>query len=393
MSARGQIRRILVGRTVDASNINAQSRNTKEILARWTNEEWRPSTFAFGEPDLRVAANPNVDIIRLRSNRFWLVRFFLHYQRSFDGIFYPGLHRDADYLALRLRALTGRLIPMISTMESLPGSTADNACEEFYSEAAGHEVYCQKLDPSLLAHADWINRTADHIVAISPFLARMASKKFGPKVSELPLGIDLAGRKFAERAPNPRPMVVTAGNVRAHKRPEFFLDLAQRFPAADFRWFGEGELRPGLSDEAARRGLANVAFPGQVPPDRLGAEFENADVFILPSKSEGVPKVSQEAAAAGLPQVLFGYFEAPSVVDDRNGYVVWDDSRFVDRLRELLANPALRDRMGRTGAEMAAEWSWDKLAPKWQQRILDIIGKPRSLDSRIRSHSEMASQS
>jgi glycosyltransferase involved in cell wall biosynthesis len=385
-------RRILVARSVDASNINAQSKNAKEILARWTNEEWRPTAFAFHEPDARVAANPNVDILRVPSNRLWYARVGLAYQGSFHAIFYPGLHRNADYVALRIRALVGSVVPLISTMENLPGSTADDASEAFYSAVAGHEVYCQKLDPSLFAHASWINRAADHIVAISPFLARMAAKKFGPKVSELPLGIEAFRGLPVERKENARPVVVTAGNVRAHKRPELFLDLARSFPEADFRWFGEGELRAGLNEEAARRGLGNVSFSGQIASDRLAAEFQSADIFVLPSKSEGVPKVSQEAAAAGLPQVIFGYFEAPSVIDGQNGYVVWDDAAFAGQLRDLLADPALRRRMGDLAAKMADEWSWDRLAPKWQQRILDIIGSAKSLDSRVRS-SEMASQS
>ena len=74
------------------------------------------------------------------------------------------------------------------------------------------------------------------------------------------------------------------------------------------------------------------------------------------------------------------------MIDGQNGFVVWDsDAAFAGRLRELLANPTLRQRMGDFAAKMADEWSWDRLAPKWQQRILDIIGSAESRDSRVRS--------
>ena len=53
-------------------------------------------------------------------NRLWYLRMALRYQGSFDAIFYPGLHRTADYAALRIRVLTGRTpFPMISTMEEI----------------------------------------------------------------------------------------------------------------------------------------------------------------------------------------------------------------------------------------------------------------------------------
>src|SRR5262249_49715062 len=155
----------------------------------------------------------------------------------------------------------------------------------------GHAVFCQKLRASHLDRVEWMHEYASHIIAISPFLERMALAKYGTKVSCLPLGID--GSLWRCRAPTPRsrPLVVSAGNGRAHKRPETFLDFAKAFPDADFRWYGDGELRMPLASEAKRLGLANVSLPGAIDPERLAEEFASADIFVLPSKSEGVPKV------------------------------------------------------------------------------------------------------
>src|SRR5258708_2650220 len=76
-------------------------------------------------------------------------------------------------------------------------------------------------------------------------------------------------------------------------------------------------------------------------------------------------------AAAGLAQVVFGYFEAPSVVDDLNGFVVWDDAQFEARLAQLVNDPHLVARMGGAGIQLAQAWEWDRLAPLWEQRILE----------------------
>jgi glycosyltransferase involved in cell wall biosynthesis len=89
--------------------------------------------------------------------------------------------------------------------------------------------------------------------------------------------------------------------------------------------------------------------------------------------AEGVPKVSQEAAACGLPVILFGFYEAPSVVDGENGYVVWSDEEMATRLEQLLSDKDLRTRLGARGAVMAREWNWDILALKWERKVLSVI--------------------
>ena len=265
----------------------------------------------------------------------------------------------------------GRGLPVISTIEELSGSVSDDAREAFFSAHAGHSVFCHKLAPSHLERVEWITRNSSHIVAISPFLARMAAAKYGAKVSELQLGTDVALWRGGRHTPNARPVVVSAGNVQAHKRPQRFLDFARMFPEADFTWFGEGDLRTHLASEAAQLGLSNLRFPGAVAPERLAAEFGAADIFVLPSKSEGVPKVTQEAAAAGLAQVVFGFFETPSVVNGENGFAVWNDTEFEVRLGQLLNDVGLRRRLGNSGEQMAKDWSWDRFAPMWERHIIE----------------------
>jgi glycosyltransferase involved in cell wall biosynthesis len=368
--------RILFARSIDSDNLNAQSANAREILRRWRSHDWRPSALSFREPDPVVAANPNVDIIRLRPDRWWRIKLFGIYQGPFDAIVYPGLHHRADYLALRARKALGRSVPVVSTMEGLSGTQSDDSCETFFSSHAGHPVFCQKLASSHLRRLEWMYRNSSHIIAISPFLERMAGAKYGAKVSYLPFGIDGSLWRMRTRAQRSRPLVVSAGNLRAHKRPETFLEFAKAFPNADFCWYGDGELRTLLATEAKRLGLTNVSFPGAIDPARLADAFASANIFVLPSKSEGVPKVTQEAGAAGLPQIVYGYFETPSVADGANGFIVWDELEFAARLGQLLNDPELAVRLGRAGAKMAGDWSWDRIAPLWEQRLIELAESP-----------------
>lgn len=362
--------RIFVAQYADLHNNNPQVLNTRALLSRFRDNRFEWIVPHFGEPDPDVAANPNVMLVKLWPWRFWQWHKFLLYQYPVDAIFYPGPYWF-DAWALRLRRLTGRRVPVIATLEGLVGN--EQRAKE-YSEWAGHPVYCQQIDNRLLARVDRILHEADHVIAISPFLARMGARRYGDKFSVLPLGIDSENFHARHRAESNRFTVVGAGRLYDNKRPQLFLDMAERWPQADFVWYGEGELHSWLRAEKDRRGLKNIDFPGPVSNTRLAGEFRKANLFVLPSLSEGVPKVTQESAACGLPVIIFGFYEAPTVVNGENGYVVWNDEELFARAEELIGQPGRTREMGARGVEMAKEWDWDNLGLPWESKLLSLIG-------------------
>ncbi len=367
--------KIIVPRLVDEANVNAQNLNARNLLSRFGRGSCEWLCVSYGEPDPAVSSNPAVTVTQLARWRAWPWHLALFYQQSADAIFYPGIEW-CDRSGLQWRDRVRRSIPVIATFEGLVGGPER---EERLSRIAGHPVYCHPVSTDVSDRIDYVLHRADHIVAISPFLAKIARELYGDKCSALPLGVDLA--RFA---PSGRPKsgltkkVLGAGTVYPRKRPELFLSLAEWFRDVQFRWVGEGEQRTALIAETARRGLNNLDFPGPFTPEQIAEEMRTADVFIMPSHSEGVPKVTQEAAASGIPCIVFGYYEAPSVIDGRNGYVVWSDGELERRLGELLQDPIAREEMGRHGREMAQGWDWSVVAPQWEQHIIALIEGARS---------------
>jgi glycosyltransferase involved in cell wall biosynthesis len=362
--------RIIVPRLVDEANVNAQILNARGMLSRFDGQNCEWHCVRYGKADPAVAANRAVKVTQLAPWRFWAWHMVLFYQRSADAIFYPGVEWF-DPVGLRWRDRTRRSIPVIATLEGLAG---DPEREEQVSRIAGHPVYCQRVSRERLERVDYVLHRADHIVAISPFLAKMARELYGDKCSALPMGIDLtmfapSGRPRSDQ----RKKVLSVGNVRSHKRPEVFLSLAEQFRDVQFRWIGEGDLRRALIAESARRGLSNLDFPGAFTRAQIAAELQTADVFVMPSRAEGVPKATQEAAACGVPCIIFGTYEAPSVVDGQNGYAVWSDGELAQRLGELLSSADLRGEMSRRGREMATAWDWAVVAARWQRELLGVV--------------------
>lgn len=105
---------------------------------------------------------------------------------------------------------------------------------------------------------------------------------------------------------SPGPHLVAAGRLSREKGFDVLLAampaVVRHFPTAELLVLGEGPLKAELTDQMRRLSLTqNVHFPGfESNPWRY---FRHADLFILPSRYEGLPNVLLEALALGTPVV------------------------------------------------------------------------------------------
>jgi hypothetical protein len=177
-------KRILVPRWLDRDNHNAQNLNAKALLSRFTSKDCTWIGVHYGAPDPVVLKNPYVQLMPLWRRRLWMMRMWLMYMQPADMLFYPG--REAvDLVGMRWRKRLYPSRPIIATFEGLAGTEAR---ERQLTEWAGHPVHCQRVDLQTMDRVDVILGNADHIVALSPFLADMGRRLYGNKFAVLPLG-------------------------------------------------------------------------------------------------------------------------------------------------------------------------------------------------------------
>jgi glycosyltransferase involved in cell wall biosynthesis len=152
------------------------------------------------------------------------------------------------------------------------------------------------------------------------------------------------------RAPVRLVMVARFGAQKDH--PTLFRALAGlRDHAWELDLIGDGPLRNEVEALAAALGLdGRVRFLGQrTDVDQILA---NAQISLLVTNWEGFPRSILESMRAGLPVVASSVGGiAESVRDEENGYLVprGDEPLLRERVRRLLASPALRARMGTSG--------------------------------------------
>lgn len=82
-------------------------------------------------------------------------------------------------------------------------------------------------------------------------------------------------------------------------------------------WYGDGAFRKEMIKLSEKMGLSQkVHFPGSLERAALLEEIKNSDLFVLASKTEGLPRALVEAMALGLPCVGTNVGGIPELLDD-----------------------------------------------------------------------------
>ncbi|WP_344889661.1 glycosyltransferase family 4 protein [Actinomadura meridiana] len=171
-------------------------------------------------------------------------------------------------------------------------------------------------------------------------------------------------------------VVLAAGRLVANKGFDTliraFAPIAADHPDWTLRIFGRGPRRDALRALVAELGLTGRVQLRPVTRD-LHAEMARASVYALSSRREGMPMVIIEAMGMGLPVVSFDCPHGPAelIAHGRDGLLVppGDTEAFTAALRDLVADRALRDRLGDLAAESARAHDLERIGPRWSRLI------------------------
>ena len=163
---------------------------------------------------------------------------------------------------------------------------------------------------------------ADRVTVQSQEQQRLMKENFGIDAPVVPNGIDVppfAGPRF--EAPYDFCWVAS---FKIQKRADQLAAIARLLPRRKFLVVGgpgpDKAYSAGLIDQL--QALPNVTFQGFVPPDRVGAVYEQARLFLNTSDWEGFPNGFLYAWTRGIP--------ACSLCIDPDGAVTGQDLGLVD---------------------------------------------------------------
>ena len=177
-------------------------------------------------------------------------------------------------------------------------------------------------------------------------------------------------------------LILSVGRFTYQKGHTFLLqampDVLSRFPQTVLALAGDGLLRSDLEVEAERLNIqGHVHFLGVRSdiPDLMAA----ADIFVLPSRSEGLPLVLLEAMSVGLSVIAT---DVPGVNDALDGgrcgiIIPTEDPQAISAgLLHLLADETLRGQLGQAARDrFRQEYTLDRM----MSRYLDLLDPARKI--------------
>lgn len=167
--------------------------------------------------------------------------------------------------------------------------------------------------------------------------------------------------------------VVYIGRLKKRKGVFDFLLIAEHFPTLEFYMFGNGEDQLAIESYLNKHELSNVKLMGSVGHIELAEFLEDVDLHILPSRSEGFPKVTLETAAAGIPSILYDNYGANEWIE--NGVNSWtlktiDD--IITVLAELKEDPLKMQAASIAAVTLAQSFDWKERIKDWEE-IITVI--------------------
>ena len=137
---------------------------------------------------------------------------------------------------------------------------------------------------------------------------------------------------------------------------------------------GDGKYRPNLMAKAERSGLASrIRFTGQVTAgDPVRRILDSSDLFVLPSRTEGLPRALIEAMARGLPCIASAVGGIPELLDASELVPAGDPVALATKIQQVLIDPSRMDAMSRRNLAGAQEYLDSVLAER-RRRFYEYV--------------------
>lgn len=231
----------------------------------------------------------------------------------------------------------------------------------------------------------WLFSHADLVIAVSNAVADDLQAAWGVRSDRLTVIPNAVDPRRVRSVPGDRERVRAArgiepsdcallymGSLTDEKNPLEFIEVVSRcrnqgLPVKG-TLIGDGLLRGALIDTIQRGGLQHVIqlLP---PQDTIGPFLAAADVFIMPSLTEGMPGALLEAGMVGLPVVAYGVGGIPEVIEHGvNGIVIppGDCAGLVRAVGALVQDAPTRVTMGEAARARAVAYEIGPVASAYR---------------------------
>lgn len=151
-------------------------------------------------------------------------------------------------------------------------------------------------------------------------------------------------------------------------------NLAPEYPQIRLLVVSDGPLMDEYQKYASENNIGEVVkFFGKIDHGEVAKVFQKSHVFVLPSLSEALANVTQEALASGLPIITTKTGAAEMI--EGNGLIIGKmSSREIEEaLEKLMADENLRLAMAQKSRQIAEKYSWGRTAEEYMKIFGEIM--------------------
>lgn len=214
----------------------------------------------------------------------------------------------------------------------------------------------------------------DVFVALTSACALWA-KRLAPEVktATIPNGVDLS-RFNPKVSPKSivlkKPIVICASALVPYKRVDLTIKAVAKTDDLSLLLLGDGELR-GSIDALGKRLLGRRYLRLVVPYDEIPSYYRAGDVFTLASKTEAFGISYIEAMACNLPVVTTSDDSREEIIGSAG--ILTNPCDIDQYVKDLVL--ASKTKYRNIPYTQALKFSWNKIAQKYSEVILEILGK------------------
>lgn len=156
--------------------------------------------------------------------------------------------------------------------------------------------------------------------------------------------------------------------------------VRDKYPDIRLTIVGKGPLKREAKDFVKSQGLSkNVIFKGWVPEiEEIVKIYNESEMLVMTSYSEGNPRVTLEAMACGTPVISTKVGIMKELIKHgENGLLVdWDPRDIAEKIIFLLENKELREKMGERGRKTVKKFEFKKMIKNYAD-VYRRLASPR----------------
>jgi glycosyltransferase involved in cell wall biosynthesis len=206
-------------------------------------------------------------------------------------------------------------------------------------------------------------RRADAVRTVSPFTSALVRRLGVEPAATFTTYFDVSAFDANPPVPLPeRPSALFVGVLERYKNVHGLVEAwrlaAPRVPDATLRIVGRGRERE-IVERLVRDLPGQTSWTERLEPADVAVALDDATALVLPSFSEGLPRVAMESFVRGRPVVGSRAGGIPDIVEDgESGLLVpaGDTAALADALVRILSDRSLAERLAEGARSSGARW-------------------------------------